>query len=73
MAGAFNTLLSLAAAGTMMISGTINDAAPHNDVNGNLFLTNRQWRVSEDYVPPLEKANVPGQVKRMREDAVQAL
>ena len=48
MAGLLTTLTSLAAAGTMMLSGALDDAAPQNDVDGTLFLVNRQGRVSED-------------------------
>ena len=31
-------VLSLAAAGTMLVSGAINKGAPQNDADGNLFL-----------------------------------
>ena len=73
MAGLLTTLTSLAAAGTMMLSGALDDAAPQNDVDGTLFLVNRQWRVSEDYVPELRMTEVTGQVKRLRPEASYAL
>ena len=67
-------LLSLLAAGSMMISGTLNTAAPQHDVNGLLFLVNRQYTVSENYEPAdLEMSDVPGQVRRMRPAAAEAL
>lgn len=67
-------LLSLLAAGSMMISGTLNTAAPQHDVNGLLFLVNRQYTVSENYEPAdLEMSDVPGQVRRMRPTAAEAL
>ena len=73
MATLLGQLLSLAAAGSMMISSSLTAAAPHNDVNGLLFLQNRQWRVSESYAPETVVADVPGQVRSMRADAAAAL
>ncbi len=66
-------LLSLGAAGTMMVSGALNDAAPQNNVDGLLFLQNRQWRVSQYYEPETQIADVPGQLRHMRADAAVAL
>ena len=60
-------LLSLLAAGSMMVSGTLHTAAPQHDVDGLLFLVNRQYRGSEAYEPDdLEMSDVPGQVRKMR-------
>lgn len=67
------TLASMAVAGTMLVSSTLDAAAPQNDINGTLFLVNRQWRVSSTYVPELGIADVPGQLRQMREDAARAL
>ena len=69
-----NKILSLAAAGTMMVSGALNRAAPQNDADGNLFLVNRQWMVTEAYEPAdLAMSDVPGQVRKMRPEAAEAL
>ena len=62
-------LASLACAGAMMVSGGVNDVCPQNDVNDPLFLVNREWRISEYYVPTVEAADVPGQLKRMIPEA----
>ena len=51
MATLMEQILALAAAGTVMISSSLNAAAPHNDINGLLFLQNRQWRVNEYFEP----------------------
>ena len=70
----FNHILSLLTAGSMMVSGALYAAAPQNDINGTLFLANRQWTVSEAYEPEdLEMSDVPGQVRRMRPAAAAAL
>jgi D-alanyl-D-alanine carboxypeptidase len=67
-------MISLAAAGSLMLSSCLNTLAPQHDVNGNLFLVNRQWMVTEAFEPaPLRLADVPGQVKNLREDAAAAL
>ena len=66
-------LLSLVAAGVMMVSTPLETAAPQNDVDGLLFLANRQWKVSKTYKPELRQAEVPGQVRNMRPDAAAAL
>ena len=69
-----SSMLSVAAAGVMMISSPLETAAPQHDIKGTLFLCNRQYMVSESFVPsPLRQANVPGQVRRLREDAAEAL
>ena len=67
-------ILSMATAGTMLVSGAINKAAPQNDADGNLFLVNRQWMVTDTYEPAkLDMSDVPGQVRKMRPEAAAAL
>lgn len=73
MASILQSMAALAAAGTMLFSSAVDAAAPQNDVDGLLFLVNRQWRVSENYVPETRLTDVPGQVRSMREDASLAL
>ena len=67
-------LVSVLAAGTMILSGTLEEAAPQHDADGLLFLVNRQYTVSPAYTPgDLEMSDVPGQVRRMRPEAAAAL
>lgn len=73
MATWIQTLASLAAAGSMMFSAPVDTAAPQHDEQGLLFLINRQWRVSEYYVPETRAAKVTGQLRNMRDDAAGAL
>jgi D-alanyl-D-alanine carboxypeptidase len=64
----------MAAAGLMLLSVPLDTAAPQNNPRGELFLVNRQWMVSEGFEPDnLREAQVPGSVRRMREDAAEAL
>ncbi len=73
MANLLEQLLTLAAAGTMMISSSLNAAAPQNDIDGLLFLQNRQWRASSAYIPKVREAEIEGIVREMRQDAAAAL
>ena len=67
-------LASLLAAGAMVISGTLETAAPQHDANGLLFLVNRQYKVSDAFEPAdLVEAQVPGSVRQMRAEAAAAL
>ena len=69
-----SSLASLGAAGMMLLSVPLDTMAPQNDAQGILFLVNRQWTVSESYEPAdLRQAEVPGSVRRMREEAAAAL
>ena len=67
-------ILSMASAGVMLLTVPMNIAAPQNDVDGTLFLVNRQWMITESYEPnELVQAEVPGSVRRMRPEAAAAL
>jgi len=58
----------------MMVSNALNTAAPQHDADGLLFLANRQYMLSEAYEPAdLAMSDVPGQVRRMRPAAGEAL
>ena len=73
MANLLEQLLTLATAGTVMISSALTAAAPHNNINGLLFLQNRQWRTSSAFIPEVREAQIKGKVREMREDAAAAL
>jgi len=69
-----SSLVSLGAAGMMLLTIPLDTAAPQNDADGTLFLVNRQWTVTESYEPEdLRQAEVPGSVRRMRDEAAAAL
>ncbi len=68
------SMLSLTAAGILTVSSALNAAVPQHYAEGYLFLVNRQWTVSETYIPAaLREADVPGSVRRMRPEAAAAL
>ena len=67
-------LVSVLAAGSLLLSGTLEEAAPQHDADGLLFLVNRQYMVSDAFEPAdLVEAQVPGQVREMRAEAAAAL
>ena len=67
-------LASILAAGSMILSGALDEAAPQHDADGLLFLVNRQYRISDASTPDdLTEAQVPGQVREMRAEAAAAL
>ena len=69
-------LLSVVTAGSMVLSGAIGTAAPQHNINGMLFLVNRQYRASDAYEPDdLVLVNAIGneRVRKMREEAAAAL
>ena len=67
-------LASVLAAGVMVVSGALKEAAPQHDADGLLFLVNRQYMISDAFEPTdLREAQVPGQVRQMRDEAATAL
>ena len=67
-------LASILAAGSMILSGALDEAAPQHDADGLLFLVNRQYRISDAFTPDdLTEAQVPGQVREMRAEAAAAM
>ena len=67
-------LASVLAAGVMVVSGALKEAAPQHDADGLLFLVNRQYMISDAFEPAdLREAQVPGQVRQMRDEAATAL
>ena len=74
--GFLTGLVSAVTAGAMVLSGAIGKAAPQHDVNGLLFLVNRQYLVSDAYEPDdLVLVNAIGneRVRKMRQEAATAL
>lgn len=72
MASIWKSLAALLMAGSLLISGPLELTAPQNTA-GDLMLGNRQWLLSEYYVPEIRSAQVPGQVRGMQDHAAAAL
>ena len=72
MSNPLQALLSLVAAGCMMVSSSIEQVTPQNNPD-DLLLVNRQWGISGHYQPELIITPVPGQVRQLRTEAAAAL
>ncbi len=72
MSGFLQALTSLLMAGTLLTAQPIRTATPQNDPDG-LLLVNREWRISGTYRPVTRVSQVPGQVRRLRDEAATAL
>ena len=57
----------------MMVTSSLQTIAPQRDIDGSLFLVNRTYRISEDYVPQVVQADVSGSLRSMRPEAAAAL
>lgn len=68
-----HSLLSLLTAGVVAVSVPLENVTPQNDINSGIFLVNREWRISKDYVPIVVQADVKGQVRNLQADAARAL
>ena len=70
---ALSEFASLLTAGALMVSAAVNTAAPQHDINGTLFLCNRDYRITEAYIPETVDSHVYGSVRSLRPDAASAL
>lgn len=65
--------MSVAISCGALMSAGMDTALPHMDVDGTLFLANRQYMITKNYVPDTISAKVSGSVRNMRQDAASAL
>ena len=67
-------MLSIVAASAALLDGSMKVALPDKNMEGTMFLINRQHAVSEYFVPEaLRKVEATGMSQSMREDAATAL
>ena len=66
-------LISVVAASATLLGGSMDADLPDKDIDGTLFLINRQNAVSELYVPPVREVVANGMNQSMRDDAATAL
>ena len=66
-------LLSVVALSAALLDGSMKTALPDKNMDGNIFLVNRQHAVSKYYTPATRKVIGPGMDQSMRADAAQAL
>ena len=66
------TIASLLTAGSLLLTGALDAAAPHNS-NTELMLVNRDWRISSEFYPEVRLTNVPGQVRQLQDVSATAM
>lgn len=66
-------LVATAALSIALMEGAMNAGLPQMDVEGQVFLVNRQQEMSASYVPERVEAKLPGTTRLMRPDAAKAL
>ncbi len=66
-------LIATAALAATLMEGSMDKGMPQMDVEGQLFLVNRQQEMSDAYVPETAEADVTGTTRLMRPDAALAL
>ncbi len=69
----FGKVVSIAALAAALLDGSMKNVLPEKDIDGNVFLVNRQHAISRYYVPETRKVNGPGMSQSMREDGAAAL
>lgn len=66
-------VFSIAAVSAALLTGSMEEALPDQNIDGNIFLINRQHAISQLYVPETRKVVGPGMSQTMRDDAATAL
>ena len=66
-------IVSVIALSATLLKGSMDAAMPDKNIDGSLYLVNRQHTVSEAYVPEVRTVNVSGMKQAMRDEAATAL
>lgn len=66
-------VVSIVALSAALLDGSLKTAMPDKNMDGTVFLVNRQHAISKSYVPETRKVIGPGMSQSMREDAAAAL
>lgn len=66
-------IVSIIALSAALLRGGMDVAMPDKDIDGTLFLVNRQHEISEAYIPEARAVDVTGMRQSMRADAARAL
>ena len=67
------SVFSMLTASAMLLSNAMYTAMPDQDIQGTLYLTNRNHPISDYYVPETRYVNATGMRQSMRDDAATAL
>ena len=66
-------VVSIIALSAVLLDGSMKTALPDKNMDGTVFLVNRQHAISKNFVPVTRKVVGPGMSQTMREDGAAAL
>lgn len=66
-------VISIVALSATLLNGSMKTAMPDKNMDGTVYLVNRQHAVSRYFVPDVRKVNAYGMSQMMRDDAATAL
>ena len=66
-------IVSVVALSATFLKGSMDAAMPDKNIDGTLYLVNRQHMVSEDYIPDVRVVKATGMKQSMRDEAATAL
>ena len=66
-------IVSVVALSVALLRGGMDTAMPDKDIDGTLYLVNRDHPISEAYTPEVRVVNAVGMKQSMRDDAATAL
>ena len=66
-------MISIVALSATLLNGSMKTAMPDKNMDGTVYLVNRQHAVSKYFVPDVRKVNAYGMSQQMRDDAATAL
>ena len=66
-------VISIVALSATLLNGSMKTAMPDKNMDGTVYLVNRQHAVSKYFVPDVRKVNAYGMSQQMRDDAATAL
>lgn len=69
----FEKLISVVALSVALMEGGMEVAMPDKNIDGTLFLVNRDHMISKDYIPQVRRVEGKGMRQSMRDDAATAL
>lgn len=66
-------VISIVALSATLLNGSMKTAMPDKNIDGTVYLVNRQHAVSKYFVPEVRKVDAYGMSQQMRDDAATAL
>ncbi len=69
----FDQLFSVIAVTATLLEGSMDAALPDKNIDGSIFLVNREHVISKNYIPVIRKTILPGMSQSIQDEAATAL